>query len=240
MIFDACAASPASSPTPATPCPDPAAPRHHRVTRSAAQTAPQLPARAKINSSAHPSEPLESGTPSSGSSPLLTQNRMGRGLYFRAPRLGEGVWAPRRLFCGDRGGQSGRTTHAALMFPPAAAPGTRGDVGLLGRSRPPQVLCAVFSGCPQQLNRQLFKRAFSRAALVLAPEQAWSELPGEAGTFAEGVTERKLMSFLRALADSASGLKLPVLDIRRRVHALQALDKLSATVRALKEEKQVV
>lgn len=114
------------------------------------------------------------------------------------------------------------------------------DIGLLGRSRPPQVLCAVFSGCPQQLNRQLFKRAFSRAALVLAPEQAGSELPGEAGTFAEGVTERKLMSFLRALADSASGLKLPVLDIRRRVHALQALDKLSATVRALEEEKQVV
>lgn len=99
MIFDACAASPASSPTPATPCPDPAAPRHHRVTRSAAQTAPQLLARAKINSSAHPSEPLESGTPSSGSSPLLTQNRMGRKLDFRAPRLGEGVWAPRRLFC---------------------------------------------------------------------------------------------------------------------------------------------
>jgi hypothetical protein len=115
------------------------------------------------------------------------------------------------------------------------------DVGLLGRGRPPQVLSAVFNGCPQQLTRHLFKRAFSRAALVLGPEPAaGSEPTGENGSSAEGVPERKVMSFLRALAGSASGIKLPVLDIRRRVQALQALDKLSATVRALEEEKQVV
>jgi hypothetical protein len=103
------------------------------------------------------------------------------------------------------------------------------------------VLCAVFNGCPQQLTRQLFKRAFSRAALVLAPETTGSQAPGEGGAVAEDEAarpERKMLWFLRALADSARGLKLPVLDIRRRVEALQALDKLSATVRALEEEKE--
>mmetsp|Transcript_22557 Transcript_22557/g.73758 ORF Transcript_22557/g.73758 Transcript_22557/m.73758 type:complete len:478 (+) Transcript_22557:38-1471(+) len=44
------------------------------------------------------------------------------------------------------------------------------DFELLGRGTPPQLLCGVFSGCPQQLTPAQFRRCFARAALALAPE----------------------------------------------------------------------
>ena len=46
------------------------------------------------------------------------------------------------------------------------------DFELIGRGKPPGLLCAVFLDAPQHLSRHLFSRCFARTAFALAPNAA--------------------------------------------------------------------
>mmetsp|Transcript_25076 Transcript_25076/g.68916 ORF Transcript_25076/g.68916 Transcript_25076/m.68916 type:complete len:129 (-) Transcript_25076:701-1087(-) len=95
------------------------------------------------------------------------------------------------------------------------------DLDLIGRGDPPEILFAIFSGCSQQLTLDLFKRALMRAALILAPDNLDGTENAE-----QAQPEQKVMWLLRTLADKGKRVKLPVLDLRRRIETLQALEKI--------------
>jgi len=101
------------------------------------------------------------------------------------------------------------------------------DFDFVGRGQPPQLLCGVFASSPQQLSLAEFVRCFARAAIAFAPEDKSASEREEACAPADKVRETLLL-----LCKKADYVKLPVLDVRRRVGVLQALRELSAVLQS--------
>jgi len=93
------------------------------------------------------------------------------------------------------------------------------DFGFVGRGQPPQLLCGVFAASAQQLSFAEFKRCVARAAIAFAPAAAAS---GE-----ETAPAEKARSMLLLLSERAADVKLPVLELRRRVSVLQAARRVA-------------
>ena len=98
------------------------------------------------------------------------------------------------------------------------------DFKLLGRGDAPYMFCGVFLGCPQTLNVAQFKRCIARAALALAPTSDEARHT----TNDDSSSVDKLLWLLRDMVGRIQELKLPVLEIKRRVVVFQALERLGS------------
>lgn len=119
----------------------------------------------------------------------------------------------------ESGGMSVRIDRAELIH-------LLQDFEVMGRGVPIEGMCGVFVGYAQSLTPAEFKRAITRASLVLAPDDY--RPPGANGE--EVTANDKLLWMLSQIPLRIATTKLPVLDVQRRVRVLAAAEHLASTM----------
>ena len=94
------------------------------------------------------------------------------------------------------------------------------DFEIIGRGDPEDMLCGVFSGCPQQLSRQEYARCLQRTALGLMPYPP--DRPDAA--------DDELREMLLQVPANIERVRLTALDVPRRAKVLHAAELIDEAI----------